>query len=123
MLIYIAAPFRGPTAWDVEQNVRFAERNGLIVAKHGYAPVIPHTMYRFFNGQANDEFWIKATTELLLKCDAALFLGRWQASVGCQGEYQLAKAREIPFYSTYSLEDRYVLDWLAKLAADTGRAQ
>lgn len=57
--VYIAGPFRAPTPWEVETNIRTAETNGLYVAKLGAIPRIPHTMYRFFDGSLPDEFWLE----------------------------------------------------------------
>jgi hypothetical protein len=68
--IYVAGPFRGETPWIVESNVRRAEEVGLRVAKLGAIPVIPHTMYRFYQGSWSDEFWDEATLSLLHTCQA-----------------------------------------------------
>ena len=58
---YIIGPFRAPTAWEIEQNVRNAERLGLEVAKLGAFPIIPHAITRFFHGLLSDEFWLEGT--------------------------------------------------------------
>lgn len=92
-LVYIAGPYRANDAWTREQNIRRAEEAGMRVAAAGGVPVIPHTMYRYFDGTLTDAFWIEATAELLLKCDAAFFLKGWGESEGAQSEYQLAIER------------------------------
>jgi hypothetical protein len=81
-LVYIAAPFRGKNAWEVEQNIRVAENLGLAVAEMGAVPVIPHTMYRFFDGTLEDRFWLDATLQLMHKCDAMLLGAGWRRSEG-----------------------------------------
>jgi hypothetical protein len=84
-----------------------AEEVGLDVARLGMVPLIPHTMYRFFQGSLSDDFWLSATTELLRRCDAAIFVGNWRTSAGCAGEMAYAKNHEIPIF--YTLED--LVDW------------
>ena len=49
-LVYIAGPFRGSSAWDIEENIRVAERAALEVWKMGAAALCPHTNTRFFQG-------------------------------------------------------------------------
>jgi hypothetical protein len=85
-LIYIAGPFRGPTAWDVEQNVRHAEEFGLEVARLGAMPVIPHANTRFFHGQLDDQFWLDGTLRLLEVSDAMVLIPGWTRSTGARGE-------------------------------------
>lgn len=99
-VIYIAGPFRGPSPWDIEQNVRSAEERGLAVALRNMIPLIPHTMYRFFQDSLPDPFWIHATGELLKKCDAMLLTGNWESSTGCQGEIRIADALKIPCFTS-----------------------
>jgi len=105
--VFIAAPFRGSSSWDIELHIRVAEEVGLDVARLGMVPLIPHTMYRFFQGSLSDDFWLSATTELLRRCDAAIFVGNWRTSAGCAGEMAYAKNHEIPIF--YTLED--LVDW------------
>jgi hypothetical protein len=97
-VIYIAGPFRGRNAWEVECNVRRAECLGFEVAQKGAMPLIPHTNTRFFNGTLNDEFWLDGTQELLRRCDALLTVEGWEASQGAQGEVQLACELDLPVF-------------------------
>lgn len=93
-VVYIAGRFRGPTAWDIEQNVRRAEEFALTVARAGAMPLIPHANTRYFHGQCDDQFWIDGTAELLVRCDAlALVPENWQGSAGTRGELQIAAAQ------------------------------
>lgn len=96
--VFIASPFRGATLWVIEQNVRQAENIGLQVAFSGMVPLIPQTMYRFFQDSLSDEFWLKATTELLSRCDAILLCEGWEYSDGCKGERQFAEEHKIPAF-------------------------
>jgi hypothetical protein len=95
-LVYIAGPFRGPTTWDIAQNVRAAETLGLEVAKLGMFPVIPHAMTQLFHGQCTEQFWLDGTLLLLNKCDALLTLPDWQRSAGTRAEVEFANKFSIP---------------------------
>lgn len=103
-LIYIAGPFRAPTPWEIEQNIRRAEEFGLAVAKAGGIPVIPHAMYRFFQDSLPDEFWLQAGLEILQPCHAvAVCVSRERSlqSLGTCGEIGSAVNQGIPvFYTT-----------------------
>ena len=85
-LAYIAGPYRGETGWHVESNIRTAENFGMMVAEMGAVPVIPHTMYRYWNGTLSDKFWLDATLDLLRRCDAILLCPGWGASEGSTAE-------------------------------------
>jgi hypothetical protein len=99
--IYLAGPYRAPTAWAIEKNVRLAEEWGLQVAELGLLPVIPHTMFRYYHGQATDQFWLAATLELLSRCDAILMLPGWSSSEGSRGEYALAGQLRMPVFEDF----------------------
>lgn len=121
-VIYIAGPFRGKTAWDVECNIRAAECVGLKVAKLGAIPLIPHSMFRYWNGQINDQFWIDGTLELLSRCDAVLMMPDWQSSAGSQGERNWAINHGVPLfyvqmYGSYHIPIQ-VDDWVEKWKSD-----
>lgn len=92
-IIYIAGPYRAKTPWLVEENIRRAERTALRVALRGHVPLCPHTMYRYFDGSAPDEFWLECTQELLRRCDGIVMSVGWYESEGSVDE--LALAREL----------------------------
>ena len=68
--VYVAGPFRGKTPWIIEENIRRAESLGLRVARMGAVPVIPHSMYRFYQDSLPDDFWLAAGLSILSTCDA-----------------------------------------------------
>jgi hypothetical protein len=116
-LIYVAGPFRAETPWEIEQNIRRAEEYGLFVAKLGGVPVIPHTMYRFFQNSLPDAFWLNAGLTLLQPCVAvAVCVDRDQAqrSFGTVGEIGNAILRNIPIFYNQprSLLDVWIADWI-----------
>ncbi len=97
-VVYIAGPFRGPTAWDIERNVRRAEELAFEVFKLGAMPLTPHANTRFFHGQGPDAFWLDGTLELLRRCDALITVDDWARSSGARGEVSDASARGIPVF-------------------------
>ena len=107
-IVYVAGPFRGKTAWDVEQNVRRAEEMGFKVAELGAMPLMPHANTRFFNGLFTDDFWITGTLCLLERCDAMIVLPGWENSTGTKGEIRLCEDRDIPYF--FKLND--LKEWL-----------
>jgi len=86
-LVYIAGPFRGRDSWEMEENIRRAERLALKVWKLGIAALCPHTNTRFFQGAAADEVWIEGDLEMLRRCDAVMLTKDWARSVGAQAEH------------------------------------
>lgn len=97
-VVYVAGKFRGPTAWEIEQNIRRAETVGMEVAKLGAAPLIPHANTRFFHGTLTDEFWLDATMAMLGRCDAVILVPQWKESSGARAEVEEAKRRHLPVF-------------------------
>lgn len=97
-VVYIAGPFRGKTAWDIEQNIRRAESVAYEVALAGAAPLCPHANTRYFHGTLTDAFWIDATVELLRRCDAVMLVKGWENSSGTRGEIVVAESIGIPIW-------------------------
>jgi nucleoside 2-deoxyribosyltransferase len=98
-LVYIAGPFRAPTPWQVEQNIRDAEAISVAVARMpGLFPVCPHTMGRFLSGAAPDKVWLEGDLEMLRRCDAVLLVPRWYRSSGTRAELVEAHRLGIPVF-------------------------
>jgi hypothetical protein len=99
-VVYIAGPFRGKSAWDIERNIRRAETLALEVWRLGAACLCPHTNTRFFQNAAPDEVWLKGDLELLKRCDAVLLTDDWQNSSGAREEVAFAVNNDIPVFKT-----------------------
>lgn len=95
-LIYIAGPYRADTPWEVEQNIREAEIAALCVAEIGLVPVIPHSMYRYFNESLSDDYFLRATIDIMTRCDAVYAFRKWMPSKGTDCEIATAKDLDIP---------------------------
>ena len=96
LVIYVAGPFRGPTQWDIAENIRAAERIGLLVALAGAMPLIPHANTAHFHGQRDAQFWLDGTLELLRRSNGAVFIPGWRKSSGSIGEFREAGRLFIP---------------------------
>ena len=102
-VVYIAGPFRGPTAWDIAENIRNAERVGFEIAKFGAMPLIPHANTAHFHGTLPDQFWLDGTMELLRRCDGIVFLKGWEGSAGCRAEHEEACRLRLPMWFAWEL--------------------
>ena len=108
-LVYVAGPFRGASSWDIEENIRRAERLALEVWRSGAACICPHTNTRFFQGAADDAVWLDGDIEILIRCDAVVMTDDWQRSSGARAEEEVARKNGLPVF--YSIGD--LRDWLS----------
>jgi hypothetical protein len=99
-LIYVAGPFRGKSAWDIEQNIRRAETLALEVWRMGAACICPHTNTRFFQNAAPDEVWLEGDLEILRRCDAIVMTPDWRNSTGARAEHDEAIKRNMAVFYT-----------------------
>lgn len=102
-VIFIAGPFTGKTAWDIERNIRRAEELALKVAEAGHVPLCPHTNSRFFHGQQTEQFWYDATLELLMRSDGVIMTPDWERSKGARNEHDTARQAGKSVY--YHIQD------------------
>ncbi len=107
-LIYVAGPYRGRTPWAIEQNVRRAEELALTVCAMGAVGVAPHCMWRYYQGQFQDEYWLEAGLEVMRRCDAVALVDGWETSSGTKAEIDRARLYGMPVFG--HLED--LSDWL-----------
>lgn len=114
-LVFICAPYRGPTQEAVTENIAHARRHAINVinslAEYDYFPVTPHlnTMLFDFNQtvdvawKTNDEYWIKGTSTLMSKCDIVYcpyLIG--ELTSGMKQELAIANELVIPVYNKLS---------------------
>lgn len=94
LVVFIAAPFRGATAWQVAENVRAAERAALEVWRAGHVAVCPQANSALFHGAAPDEVFLIGYQELLRRCDVMYVAGA--TSAGVVDEMRVAAECGIP---------------------------
>ncbi len=109
-VVYIAGPYRGPNAWDIEQNIRRAEELSLEVWKIGAAALCPHTNTRHFQGAAPDDLWLEGDLEMLRRCDAVLMVPGWQRSQGALAEREEALVRGLQVFYNIGMLRAWIVD-------------
>lgn len=103
-VVYIAGPFRAPTAWGIAENVRAAERVGFRIAQYlGAMPLIPHANTVHFHGECTEQFFLEGTLELLRRSDAVVLIEGWTDSRGAQGEREEALAMGLPVFDLQTI--------------------
>lgn len=107
-VIYIAGPFRGPNAWEIEQNIRRAEEQALEVWRMGAAAMCPHTNNRFFQGAAADDVWLRGDIELMHRCDAVWMVPGFSCSKGALAERKEAIDAFIPVFEDIDDVRRFI---------------
>lgn len=100
IVVYIAGPFRGSSAWAIHKNVNWAEALAFEVWKEGFVALCPHTNTRNFNGALPDKTWLEGDLELLRRCDVLLTTEDWRRSSGARAEVEYAIEHGIQVYHT-----------------------
>lgn len=108
MIVYVAGPYNAPNAFEREQNIRRAENVGRMLLLHTpgivVAPIVPHTMSRFYFGEISEpraELWNR---ELLGNSEAVVLIDHaWGASRGTCIEVAIAKELAIPVYTEHAM--------------------
>lgn len=96
--IYVAGPYRGKNAWEIERNIHEAKAVGPLVLAAGGFPVIPHANTAHFDGLVPDEVFLAGTLGMMLRCDGVWFLQTWEASSGARAEHAMAVERTLPIW-------------------------
>lgn len=100
IVLYVAGPFRGPSAWDIENNIRAAESVALDLWRAGAAVVCPHTNTRFFDGAAPDGVFLRGDLEILKRCDGIVMVQGWQRSERARAEREFAIDRGLHVFQS-----------------------
>lgn len=112
-VIYVAGPYRAATPRRVVANITRAQDAALAVWKMGAVALCPHSNAYLFDGEAEEEVWLRGDLELLRRSDAILMVGNWPESHGAKQEHQAAVDVGMPvFYDTaLSVLRIWVEDW------------
>jgi nucleoside 2-deoxyribosyltransferase len=100
IVVYVAGPYRAETPWLIEDNIRRAETYSLILWRHKFVALCPHTQTRFFQGSAPDHVFLEGTLEMMRRCDAVFLLPGWEKSSGTRGELHEANRLGIPAFES-----------------------
>ena len=107
-VVYIAGLNRANSAWEIEQNIREAEKIALHVWANGMVALCPHTQTRLTQGFLPDALWLAGDLELLAAwCDAVFLVPGWESSRGTMAEVNFAKSKGIPRFVTLMELERW----------------
>lgn len=94
-LLYVAGKYRGPSLWEIENNVRRAEEVAFELWLLGAAVICPHTNSRFFHGILPDEDLLDGTRVIMERCDGIVLIPGWEDSIGARAERAMAYSRRL----------------------------
>ena len=106
--IYIAAPYDGPTAEDIQSNVGRVELAAVRLIGHRFIVFAPHLSHYIAKKAENirqpisRDYWLEWGLRWLELCDAMVVLG---LSPGVNQEIHFAEQHHIPVY--FGLEELY----------------
>lgn len=103
-VVFVAGPYRAETPWEVEENVRDAERWALEIWRHGAAALCPHTNTRYFDKALPDEVFLDGIMEMLRRCDGLFLTDRWHVSDGARREKREAERLGLPVFLSCHLD-------------------
>lgn len=98
IMVYVAGPYRGKTRRDVAKNIQRAVDVGEEIANMGMVPMIPHAATGPLDGVQDDEYWLDATMEMMIRCDAVYMMSDWGRSDGARLERDMAIELGIPVF-------------------------
>jgi hypothetical protein len=100
---YVAGPYRAKHEYQIEENIRCAERAKIELARMGHAVYCPHMNSARLGGLMPDQHWLDEGLRFLEMCDFVFVVGDWNASEGTKNEIVCAVMMGIPVY--HSLND------------------
>ena len=115
-VIYVAGPYKGSNAWEIEKNIRHAEAYAKSIWQLGAVGLCPHTNNRFFYGSFSEDTAFRGCVELLHRSDAIFMCPGWEGSTGSKDERDEAMLLGIPVF--YSLEGLAI--WLKAAEQNDG---
>lgn len=110
-VVFVAGPYRAPSEWQINQNIRRAEALALDLWRMGLAVLCPHKNTEHYGGAAPDSLWLDGAVEMLRRCDAVVCVQGWESSEGARGEVEQATVSGIPVF--YDVSE--VAAWLQSL--------
>lgn len=93
---FVSGPFRGPSHWDIAQNIRRAEAVALAAWRSGLFSWVycPHANTAHFQDAAPDEVWIEGHLEAMRAVHreggVVLVVPDWEGSTGTLAEIEEA---------------------------------
>jgi hypothetical protein len=87
---FISGPYRAPTPYEINQNIRRAEAVAIKYWQAGYAVICPHKNTALFDGLCDDKIWLAGDMEFLKRSDVIVMCENWSKSKGSLQEHSFA---------------------------------
>jgi hypothetical protein len=113
-LVYIAGPYTAPTDEGIRENIESAWEVGYSVASLEAMPVVPHMNTAHMDDLHDQEWWLAATMELLMRCDAIYMMDNWRESRGATAERARAEQLGIPVFESFDT----LATWIEEVQSD-----
>jgi hypothetical protein len=100
-LIYVAGPYSPLPSSTIDDNIAAAREVAIELWKRGFAVICPHLNTANFEVHAPQLTWedyLHADEEILLRCDAVVFMPKWAQSTGATREREFAREHGIPCF-------------------------
>lgn len=110
-LIYVAAPFRAPTPWQMELNAQLARVTAFQLQRMGAATYVPHDNVGKFYLEFDEETQMDVCFSVLRCCDAMFTTGNWEHSEGVMQEIEFMRGLGLPVFHDDSDLSRFIADW------------
>lgn len=89
-IAYIAGPYRGKNAFEIDQNIHNARKIAAKYWKLGYAVICPHSNSAHMDGIVPDSDFLEGAMEMLRRSDVVVFCPNWRLSEGTNLEREEA---------------------------------
>lgn len=99
-VVYVAGPYRAPTAWGRQQNIHRAMEVAAEVWKLNAVALCPHANSSNLDGIVPDQSFLDGTLELLRRSDAMILVDGWHDSAGTKGEIDLCERVGKPIFTS-----------------------
>jgi hypothetical protein len=112
--LYISGPYRAPTPFRIQANIRAAQEVALAVWRLGAVAICPHANTALFDGEADDAVWLAGDLELVRRCDGMVMVPGWARSVGAQAERDLAISLGLPVFEPddWGIPTWLIVEWI-----------
>jgi hypothetical protein len=96
VIVFLAAPYQGPSHAAVRYNIRCAEALAERLWANGFAVITPHLNSAWFSGIVLEDVFYQGYREILKRCDLVITGSGWRESTGAVEEVEVAKEYGIP---------------------------
>ena len=90
-IVYISGPYRAPTEYAVEMNIRRAWDASVRLAAAKIHHFCPHSNTHHMGGVVEDAQWLRLDLNILKACGSILMLPGWEKSEGACIEHYAAE--------------------------------